>query len=472
MSNDDEEEVRRREEARRLPDDEVSMAVLVESHRPEEGRPSQEDAAELARRLQIELANERRLRQESERQVAEERRRFQESESLRLAQVAEERRLRNGTYYSEIDQVWGTKPMDYDSPVLFEALRRERPPNFTRSYSLTRRNALNRDFVAVENSTRSSSASNNSTWPKDIFGIDRNGADIAHLIPHSHSKASLFFDVVTWAFGFTDDVQWNSLQKAIHGTFSNETGGRMAHTGIKHSVPNKIRLAGQVQFYDRDPCVLIIPILTLHEMKRWNGEGYNAIVMCGSIKDESDPPRVVIRASTVCQTIRMIADGPIASASQIEKARLLLEHVLLGMAHSLLRRFQGRWNELLAADDLRSSFQSLTGIQKLIVPDAKASTEQLKVRVVEFYGYGTLDGHPAPDPLLLSVKAAINWSRRHKQPLRAAGERPEEEDELDVLAEELYGEELKRRHRPQTWDDLARGLGQPYGYQGVDGVST
>jgi len=74
--------------------------------------------------------------------------------------------------------------------------------------------------------------------------------------------------------------------------------------------------------------------------------------------------------------------------------------------------------------------------------------------------------------LLLSVKAAINWSRLHYQDLRAAGEHPEEEDELDVLAEEQFAEERKKLHRPKTWDDLARGLGQPLGYQGGDGVTT
>jgi len=168
----------------------------------------------------------------------------------------------------------------------------------------------------------------------------------------------------------------------------------------------------------------------------------------------------------------MINRGPIASAPQIEKARQLLEHVLLGMAYSLLNRFQEKWNELPAAEDLRSSFRSPTGIEKLLVPDATLSTEKLKVRVVEFSNYDTPDEHPAPDPLLLSVKAAINWSRLHYQDLRAAGEHPEEEDELDVLAEEQYAEERKKLHRPKTWDDLARGLGQPLGYQGGDGVTT
>jgi hypothetical protein len=94
------------------------------------------------------------------------------------------------------------------------------------------------------------------------------------------------------------------------------------------------------------------------------------------------------------------------------------------------------------------------------------------LRVVVFSDLETAAGHPAPDPLLLAVKAAINWSRRHEQPLRAAGERPEEQDELDDLAEEEYLEWCDNFHRPQGSDDLALGLGQPFGYQGEDVVNS
>jgi hypothetical protein len=412
---------------------------------------------------------ERRL-QESERRRKEERRRRKEERRRRK----EEQRLRKGTFYSTIEEVWTTKSMDYSSRRLFKALRRKPPPSFSDSYTLTRACALDEHFVAVENSTRSGTVSN--IWPKDIFGGDPEGAHVAHLIPNSYSKASLFFDVVTWALGFRDNVQWWTLQKAIHGAkeMSSQPVSRTALTGIKHSVSNKIRLACQFDFFDQNPCVLIIPILDLDEMKRWNGEGYNAIVMCGSIEDESVLPSVIIRASKVCQRIGMIERGPIASDAQIEKARQLLERVLLGMAHSLLHR--EIWNRLPEAENLRRSFRSTTGIKKLLVPDAIASTENLKVRVVTFSNCDApadaRADHPAPDPLLLSVKAAINWSRRHHQGLRAAGERPEEEDELDVLAGELFLERLEKLHRPKTRNDLAWGLGQPFGYKGVDGVTV
>jgi hypothetical protein len=155
--------------------------------------------------------------------------------------------------------------------------------------------------------------------------------------------------------------------------------------------------------------------------------------MCGSTKDHY--------ASTVCQGIHMTNKGPVATEEwQIEKARQLLVAVILGMAHSLrycpLRRLDKFANDSDFAK-LRNVFVSKTGMEGVLVPVARSaaasvSVESLKVRVVKFFGPKAQTGHLVPDPLLLAVKAATNWSRRHDQPLQAAGERPEEQDELMI----------------------------------------
>ena len=79
--------------------------------------------------------------------------------------------------------------------------------------------------------------------------------------------------------------------------------------------------------------------------------------------------------------------------------------------------------------------------------------------------------HSPPDPLLLAVKAALNWSTRVGQKLLAGGEYPDDDDYgdredgyLDVLAEEQALELMKEMNRPKTWEDLACGLHQPNGY--------
>jgi len=44
-----------------------------------------------------------------------------------------------------------------------------------------------------------------------------------------------------------------------------------------------------------------------------------------------------------------------------------------------------------------------------------------------------------------------------------------EKDELNILAEEEYLEYRQNYWRPKTTDDLARDLGQPFGYQHAQG---
>jgi hypothetical protein len=102
----------------------------------------------------------------------------------------------------------------------------------------------------------------------------------------------------------------------------------------------------------------------------------------------------------------------------------------------------------------------------VVLPFAAARTLLPRVRLVQFYDHAATEGHPAPDPVLLAAKTARNWCQTHGQLLKAVAE-PEvdSEDELDDLALEQYLEWRQNLVRPKTWDDLARGLGQPHGYQ-------
>lgn len=71
------------------------------------------------------------------------------------------------------------------------------------------------------------------------------------------------------------------------------------------------------------------------------------------------------------------------------------------------------------------------------------------------------DIHPAPDPLLLAVKAAVVWSTRHRQQLLPSGEVEDDVDSLSIQAEEEYVERLRQARRPKSFQDLAARLGQP-----------
>jgi len=47
-----------------------------------------------------------------------------------------------------------------------------------------------------------------------------------------------------------------------------------------------------------------------------------------------------------------------------------------------------------------------------------------------------------------------------------------DQKKVDVLAHKEYIQWRNDQYRPKTWDDLARGLGQPLGYQGDKGINT
>lgn len=119
---------------------------------------------------------------------------------------------------------------------------------------------------------------------------------------------------------------------------------------------NKILLSGPLSYYDKSPCLIIVPILTLGQAEAWRG---------------------------------MISSGKRGSRE--------------------------------GSVDVR---------QQIIVPEKKRQGQQNPVRKITFDpAFGTeTNCHPAPDPLLLAVKAVLKRSVFHEQGLMAAGEHDESDD--------------------------------------------
>jgi hypothetical protein len=122
----------------------------------------------------------------------------------------------------------------------------------------------------------------------------------------------------------------------------------------------------------------------------------------------------------------MIDLGPLANNEEMEVARKLLEQVLCGLAFSLFRDrpFLPEKSAALLSE-LRSSFSNKAG--RISVPcNANGGPVVLRVRKVTF---GLEEGqHPPPDPLPLSVRAAVVWSKRNGEQLLPSGEEPEDDD--------------------------------------------
>ena len=272
-------------------------------------------------------------------------------------------------------------------------------------------------------------------------------SSIAHLVPDSHAFASLYYHVAIWVFGGNSpNYEPKVVQKLIHGSKPGN-GDRVARTGLKHMVCNKIRLAGHGEHFDRNPRVLIVPVLSLQQAKEWNGQGYDAIVMISDgIPDNADQS---VDLQYVAADLHFLDLGAVASPSETELARELLTATVKGLAFSFVEgtnEEEQPWVKELSEEsrkelkNLRDASSLFPGKNLILIP--KEQNGPLKpVRKITFSpALDSLeDGHPAPDPLLLAVRAGLNWSAFHEQRLMP---RRQDDDsdmcELSILAMEEH----------------------------------
>ena len=262
--------------------------------------------------------------------------------------------------------------------------------------------------------------------------------EIAHLVPASPLHASLYYNVARWVFGLGNDTSIEAIHKIIHGCKKKKERNRISNVGLKHFSCNKIRLSGQKPFFDDDPCLMIIPTLSIAQILEWDGKGYDAIALIGA-KDKN------LRA--VAEGVRLTRKGPEANEEDIEIARVNITAALKALAASLksppsagltdkhleeLRKYEG----VLAQID---------GNKGVKVPIARNPNEKRPVRKISFVSQNENRGHPAPDPMLLLIKSSINWSKHHNEQLLAAGEMDSDDEisESSMLAEIACWEQVQ-----------------------------
>jgi len=315
----------------------------------------------------------------------------------------------------------------------------------------------NKEYSAKSVSTAArsslSTAHSKELWPLNIFGKNDPEAQIAHLVPAGSTHADTWWFVVPLLLGgwYPPNHEiwdsWSALEKAIHGAaavdageerhgrqvnaIDKHQGNRKNHSGIKHMVTNKARIPGQTLYFDQNPCLLIVPIMTKEQVREWDGSGYEAIVLV----DRYEQGTVVYELDKVVKSTAMDEKSDsLAKEDEIETARQLLGFLL-----QAIFTVQGKWPEKAPL----SVFD-----EKITVPSGLKAASH-RVRKIKFEGHAT-DKHPlAPDPILLTSKAAVVFSTRHGQRL-AAGAEPQDDDgwtDLDELAVEEYLEwkqEIKR----------------------------
>jgi hypothetical protein len=310
------------------------------------------------------------------------------------------------------------------------------------------------NFVAPDASTQvlSDLKSNNDSPTKRSSRVV---GEIAHLVPASPLQASLYYNVAKCVFALDNDVSEEAVQKLIHGCHieNKEEKSRISGVGLKHFASNKLRLSKARDFFQQHANILIVPILTIQQVCEWNGDGYEALFMIG--RKEGDAP-----IDAIAQTTRFQEKGPTADETEIECARVLLTDALQFLMQSLWEELpqclSEKHKELL--NIYRDSVVSTDGTKQVVFPEQRNDGEKRPVRKIRF---GPQTGcnivHPAPDLLLLVVKAAINWSKAHDQQLLAGGEYDSDDDisTLSGIAEQMYYEACQEERRKAMDNDVS-----------------
>ena len=321
-------------------------------------------------------------------------------------------------------------------------------------------NKTKEDEVGSKCSAATKSSASTVKFDCGLFRDKVGFAQSAYLMPHSPACAATWFAFVPWVLAtsetFENKEKWNYWSECIHG-FNKETNGgeqREKHVGIKHFPTNRISLQGPKDIYDDNPCLLIVPILTVGQVKDWKGEGYEAIVLAGkwpideAAKTEAAEVYQMIGAAGGTLLFANPAECKTACDLLEEMVRCVCKSLRPPIAADFLDKAMENLSETPSSKQTMNSLPSLQELTEIDVPDCTGTN--IKVRKIAFAHRNgpihsmtqendTVVKHPAPDPVLLCGKATCNWLKRLNTPFLAACDDSSTSDSADYVA--TYEEE-------------------------------
>ena len=370
-----------------------------------------------------------------------------------------------------------------------------------KSYLETKNDAKAKSTTVAGSATTSAPASSqglkvyrDQIWPVDIFGNSARNQPIAHIIPGGRLDCKEWVDIAATAMGLSLSASWLTKKKALRGVKSGQS--RKAGSGIVHFTSNKLRLNDQANLLDKgSPRMMIIPVMTVDEVKKWTGGAYDAIVSIGlprgvlgmerDVEDESAANSDMCVSSGLARVLdkkpQVIRD---ALPREIEAARKLLRQAIVALEHYVKNRSQDDIDNLLDIEKNASASDNKIKRRTTLIDQSKNPTRvplpenvddtssqvsKGPLCLVSFSSVDAKDGHPAPDPLLLAFRMANIWGRMVGVKLLANGKEEcddyENMSEGDIIAEEAFYDWKFGHPKNPTWEELAVGLGQPNGYQ-------
>ena len=369
-------------------------------------------------------------------------------------------------------------------------------------YSVTREGVTD-DTVEIptSNTARDSTVSPSdhtarcALWPTDIFGNDDFDAEIAHLIPAgAQSVHKDWYNVAAAVCGFSSSSEIGEKKKAARGYIPNQlkdssndrnneskdnedgddndrkkTRPKQPLAGAIHFVSNKMRFKNQKKALDGSaPTCLVVPVMTLANAKLWRGEGYKALCFVGlprgSAFQAMDNNRLYKNINLTDSSLLEISHTRDATRKEIEDACAMLRESVLAL-HSMIANLSQDDLDAASGDNLEKARQAAKDGQCKVPILIGSEAPRKPVCLVTFGNANDSDKHPPPDPLCLALKAANVFGIMSGMKMLGIAEDCCDYDIRDAMEEEAFLQWQQQANRPKTWEDLARGLGQPHGYR-------
>ncbi|KAG7372696.1 ribosome recycling factor [Nitzschia inconspicua] len=341
----------------------------------------------------------------------------------------------------------------------------------------------NSDTAVSSSYPQSDTTARDTVWPKDIFGNQIEGQEIAHLVPAGKAVShKQWLNVAAAVLGIPSTATLDVKKKAARGfipekkkhaggTYSDskvKKRGKMPGTGLIHFVTNKIRFDKQKTRLDgKKPTVLIVPVMTLDDAKNWKGEGYSAICLAGY---PSGSPFGVIDASNIYTDITLGSKSLLdddhprdAKPEEVNIACDFLRTAILALHDMIANLSQDELTLGKNSNHKANTLQQASEEARHLlckVPGPVTPLGEKPACLLTFGGHEDVDMHPAPDPLLLVLKSANVFGIMAGMKMLDNGSSDDDSDISmgDIIEEEAFLEARERALRPQTWEDLARGL--------------
>jgi len=199
--------------------------------------------------------------------------------------------------WDSIDDVWDVAEEPFTGGF-DRVCRDQKAPSYLKLYKPLVDNALagGTPNPRLENS-ESSHTDNQSGAKFEIYGNKNAGA--AHSVPHSPICSPLW-GIDTQAFvGFDIERHIGNtpgkrelLVKTLQQVVCGRVGDSRRGTGFRYAPSNLLWLPKpHVDIYDDDPLLMVVPILTLEEVKNWDpaNPSYWVLVLAGTYPGQPDP---------------------------------------------------------------------------------------------------------------------------------------------------------------------------------------